>query len=161
MNLKSQVREVALKLRKTEYKKHEDCMKYNFDLKILKLNDLEFYFHKIILISCSDYFNNYFLSLKDKNLEEKPIEDKPQNEENNEVKNQDNKNKNKIIVNFPEIISSSFGGILPLIILIATVFHALDLVLFYCLVYYFGSSVIMSLKYILKAVNKSNSINIA
>ena len=53
------------------------------------------------------------------------------------------------------------GGILPLIILIATVFHALDLVLFYCLVYYFGSSVIMSLKYILKAVNKSNSINIA
>ena len=77
---------------------------------ILKLNDLEFYFHKIILISCSDYFNNYFLSLKDKNLEEKPIEDKPQNEENNEVKNQDTKNKNKIIVNFPEIISSSFGG---------------------------------------------------
>ena len=28
---------------------------------ILKLNDIQFYFHRIILISCSDYINNYFI----------------------------------------------------------------------------------------------------
>ena len=41
--LNSQVRDVALKLRKTEYKKHEDCMKYNFDLKILNYDDFKYY----------------------------------------------------------------------------------------------------------------------
>ena len=77
---------------------------------ILKLNDLEFYFHKIILISCSDYLKNYFTSLNNKNPEEKQTEEKPENQENNEGKITENKSKNKIIVNFPEIISSSFGG---------------------------------------------------
>ena len=74
---------------------------------VLKLNDIEFYFHKIVLIACSDYLNNYFISIKDKTPEEKPTEE---NEENNEVKPQENKYKNKIVVDFPEIISSSFGG---------------------------------------------------
>ena len=34
---------------------------------VLKLNDIEFYFHKIILTSCSDYFNELFTSLKNSN----------------------------------------------------------------------------------------------
>ena len=75
---------------------------------ILKLNDIEFYFHKIILIPCSDYLNNYFISLKDKNNDNPEV--KPEDEGNNEVKDLQNKNQNKIIINFPEIISSQFGG---------------------------------------------------
>lgn len=47
------------------------------------------------------------------------------------------------------------GGILPLVILFATLLHALDLVLFYCFIYYFGASVAMIVKYILKAIGKS------
>ena len=53
------------------------------------------------------------------------------------------------------------GGILPSMVLLATIFHALDIVLFYCFIYYFGSSVIMSIKYILKAINKSKNINLS
>ena len=54
---------------------------------VLKLNDIELYFHKIVLIACSDYLNNYFISIKDldKTPEEKPPEEKPENEENNEL----------------------------------------------------------------------------
>ena len=79
---------------------------------ILKLNDIQFYFHRIILISCSDYINNYFISLKNNNNSEtKPLEEiKPENEGNTEIKDCQNKDQNKIIINFPEIISSSFGG---------------------------------------------------
>ena len=78
---------------------------------VLKLNDFEFYFHKIVLIACSDFLNNFFISIKDKTPEEKQPEEKKENEEeNNEAKPQDDKYKNKIVVNFPEIISSSFGG---------------------------------------------------
>lgn len=50
------------------------------------------------------------------------------------------------------------GGILPSIIFLATIFYALDLVLFYCFIYYFGSGILMSIKYILKAIKKSKSI---
>ena len=71
---------------------------------ILKLNDIEFNFHKIVLISCSDYLNKYFTSLQNEQKEQNT-----QNEENNKQQNT-SENKNKIIVNFPEIISSSFGG---------------------------------------------------
>ena len=79
---------------------------------VLKLNDIELYFHKIVLIACSDYLNNYFISIKDKDItpEEKPPEEKPENEENNEIKPKENKYQNKIVIDFPEIISSSFGG---------------------------------------------------
>ena len=79
---------------------------------ILKLNDIQFYFHRIILISCSDYINNYFISLKNNNNSEtKPLEEiKPENEGNTEIKDFQNKDQKKIIINFPEIISSSFGG---------------------------------------------------
>ena len=49
------------------------------------------------------------------------------------------------------------GGILPSVILLATIFHALDLVLFYCFIYYFGSGLLMSLKYIVKAIKRSKA----
>ena len=75
---------------------------------VLKLNDFEFYFHKIVLIVCSDFLNNFFISIKPE--EKQPEEKKENEEENNEAKPQDDKYKNKIVVNFPEIISSSFGG---------------------------------------------------
>jgi len=47
------------------------------------------------------------------------------------------------------------GGILPSLILLATLLHSLDVVLFYCFAYYFGSSMIMIIKFILKAIRKS------
>lgn len=43
------------------------------------------------------------------------------------------------------------GGILPLMILLGTIFHALDIVLLYCLVYYGGSCFVVTLSYIRKA----------
>ena len=43
------------------------------------------------------------------------------------------------------------GGILPVMILLGTIFHALDLVLFYSVLYYSGSCVVVSLSYIRKA----------
>ena len=66
---------------------------------ILKLNDNEFYIHKIILCSCSDYINNQINS-----------NSIPKEKENNEKNNENENNKDKIIINFPEIIPSSFGG---------------------------------------------------
>ena len=50
------------------------------------------------------------------------------------------------------------GGILPLIILICTIFKIFDLVVIYCFIYYFFASVLMSLKYIFKAIMKTKSI---
>ena len=41
--LNSQVREVTSKLSKEEYQKHKECMKYNFDLDILKYEDFKHY----------------------------------------------------------------------------------------------------------------------
>ena len=75
---------------------------------ILKLNDIEFYIHKIVLASCSDYLNNYFISDKNNNQEGKITEENIETLGINENKNQENKN--KLIVNFPEIIASSLGG---------------------------------------------------
>ena len=66
---------------------------------ILKINDNEFYIHKIILCSCSDYINNIINS-----------NSIPKEKENKEINNENENNKDKIIINFPEIISSSFGG---------------------------------------------------
>ena len=43
------------------------------------------------------------------------------------------------------------GGILPLFVLLGTIFHALDLVILYCLLYYGGSCVMVTLSYIRKA----------
>ena len=75
---------------------------------VLKLNDIEFYFHKIILTSCSDYFNEFFTSLKNSNNNPEEIKENIENKE--EAKESENKYKNKLIVNFPDIISSNFGG---------------------------------------------------
>lgn len=44
------------------------------------------------------------------------------------------------------------GGILPPAILLATIFHALDLVVLYCFCYYGGSCLVIALTYIRKAV---------
>ena len=41
--LNNEVRNVGLKLNKKEYKKHEDCMKYNFNLTILPFEDFIYY----------------------------------------------------------------------------------------------------------------------
>lgn len=52
------------------------------------------------------------------------------------------------------------GGILPLLILVAVLFHSLDLILVYCFFYYCGSATIMILKYIRKAIVKSKNVNL-
>lgn len=43
------------------------------------------------------------------------------------------------------------GGILPVMVLLGAVFHALDLVLFYSLLYYGGSCLVVTISYIRKA----------
>ena len=41
--LDSQVKNVAKKMTRKEYEKHENCMKYNFDLKILPYHEFKYY----------------------------------------------------------------------------------------------------------------------
>ena len=45
-----------------------------------------------------------------------------------------------------------FGGILPMLVLIATIFNALDVIVIYCFAYYGGACVVMTIKYILNAI---------
>ena len=68
---------------------------------ILKYENNEFYFHKIILCASSDYIN-FIVSEHGDNNKEKTIKE----EDNNKIENR----KENEIINFPEIISSSFGG---------------------------------------------------
>lgn len=49
------------------------------------------------------------------------------------------------------------GGILPLMVLLTTIFHCLDITVFYCIVYYGGSCIVMSMLYIYKAIKKSRN----
>lgn len=49
------------------------------------------------------------------------------------------------------------GGILPCFVLICTIFNCLDLVLFYSIIYCFGSFVINTIIYILKAIKKEKN----
>ena len=51
------------------------------------------------------------------------------------------------------------GGLLPLFILLASIFKALDLVVIYCFLYYVSSCLIASLIFIKKAILKSNNLN--
>ncbi len=57
-------------------------------------------------------------------------------------------------------IESDFGvgGILPILVLLGIIFNILDLVVIYCFVYYFFSSLTMITKYILKAIKKTKEI---
>ena len=57
-------------------------------------------------------------------------------------------------------IESDFGisGILPILVLVGTIFNALDVVVFYCFLYYFLSFVAMTMKYIIKAIKKTKEI---
>ncbi len=47
------------------------------------------------------------------------------------------------------------GGILPMAILVATIFNALDIIVLYCFCYYCGSALFGSLIYFRKAINKT------
>ena len=49
------------------------------------------------------------------------------------------------------------GGILPCAILLGVIFHFMDLIVLYCLLYYGGSCVVASLMYIRKAIKISHS----
>ena len=69
---------------------------------ILKCDNNEFYFHKIILCASSDYINIAVSEYVDNNKEKNNTE-----EYNKSENKKDNEN---MIINFPEIISSSFGG---------------------------------------------------
>ncbi len=82
---------------------------------ILKLNNHEFYFHKIILCSCSDYINNIILNSRSDSdpIPEQEPEKKNENEKNDENNNNNNDSPdkgNRTVIYFPEIIPSSFGG---------------------------------------------------
>ena len=50
------------------------------------------------------------------------------------------------------------GGILPILVLIGTICHMQDLVVIYCFVYYFGSSLLMIAKYMRMAIRKTAQI---
>ena len=69
---------------------------------ILKCDNNEFYFHKIILCASSDYINIVVSENVDNNKE------KNKKEEDNKSENK--KENENMIINFPAIISSSFGG---------------------------------------------------
>lgn len=57
-------------------------------------------------------------------------------------------------------IESDFGvgGILPILVLLGVIFNMLDLVVIYCFIYYFFSSLLMIIKYIAKAIRKTKEI---
>lgn len=71
-------------------------------------------------------------------------------------KRKDTKQSNSLLVR----IESDFGlgGILPIMILIGVLINAIDIVVIYCFIYYFCSSVLMILKYILKAIKTTQKI---
>ena len=71
-------------------------------------------------------------------------------------KRKDTKATNSLLVR----IESDFGigGILPLMILIGTIFKSLDLVVIYCFIYFFFSGLVMNLKYVKKAIDKTKAI---
>ncbi len=50
------------------------------------------------------------------------------------------------------------GGILPFLVLFGIIFNFVDLVVIYCFLYYFASSLLMITKYILKAINNTRKI---
>ncbi|MCD7714040.1 MAG: CDP-alcohol phosphatidyltransferase family protein [Prevotella sp.] len=52
------------------------------------------------------------------------------------------------------------GGILPLLILLGTIFNALDIVILYCVVYYVGSFVVMTLLLVRKALKAQHTYTI-
>lgn len=57
-------------------------------------------------------------------------------------------------------IEMEFGasGLLPILVLLGTIFNFLDLVIIYCFLYYFLSSLVMILKYIIKSMQKTKFI---
>ena len=57
-------------------------------------------------------------------------------------------------------IESDFGigGIIPILVLISAIMHKFDLIVLYCFVYYFFSSIIMSIKYIVKAIRRTKEL---
>lgn len=50
------------------------------------------------------------------------------------------------------------GGILPILVLLAAIFKAYDIVVIYCFVYYVGSGILMSFKYVSKAIKNTKII---
>ena len=86
--LNNQVREVALKLGKKEYKKHEDCMKYNFDIQILHYDDFKYYM-KNGKINKKEVENKNLIKKGekeiDKNNENHPFVDKNKDENNERI----------------------------------------------------------------------------
>lgn len=73
----------------------------------------------------------------------------------------DTRNDVSKVKSLPVIIEQKLGigGILPLIILIGVIFKFLDLVVIYCFVYYFLSSIAMIMKYILKAIKSTKMLD--
>ena len=86
---------------------------------------------------------------------EKELVDKGLIELENDVRT-DKTQTNSLLVR----IESDFGvgGILPIFILVGTIFNILDIVVLYCFMYYFLSSVVMIIKYIKKAITKTKEI---
>ena len=68
---------------------------------ILKLDNNKFYFHKIILCASSDYINLVI---------SEPVGNNGKDKKEDENKTENKKENENLIINFPEIISSSFGG---------------------------------------------------
>ena len=50
------------------------------------------------------------------------------------------------------------GGILPILVLLAAIFKAYDIVVIYCFVYYVGAGILMSFKYVSKAIKNTKII---
>jgi hypothetical protein len=77
--LDSQVKDVSEKMTEKEYKKHEDCMKYNFDLQILPFREFKYYME---YGKSLDRFKKEDIIEKDKNEANNTSENDKENNDN-------------------------------------------------------------------------------
>ena len=114
--LNPQVREIGLKMNKKEYEKHENCMKYNFDLQILNFDDFKYYM-KNGKIKKKDEENdknkdNNLIKKeeeKKKEIEEKKIEKLPIHLEDDDEDKEDKNDENELDINIAGNYKTQIG----------------------------------------------------
>jgi len=97
--LDSQVKDVSRKMTEREYKKHEDCMKYNFDLQILPFRDFKYY---MTYGKRLDRFIKEDIKEKDKNEINNDNTDENKDNSNTLENDKDSKDINTEIININE-----------------------------------------------------------
>ncbi len=91
---------------------------------------------------------------KYKNVEREMVDEGILQFENDVFKNSDDAGNILVRIEF----EFGAGGILPLAVLVATIFHVLDLMVLYIFLYYFGASVLSILMYTRRAIKREHLI---